>query len=162
MKSTGASESHCNNTLKTVIAFAHFVGHDQSFYDIRTKDKITDFLDTRMKDNVTDHEKKWITTWNDYLGDLKYLFRSLYNYKSKIDQGLESNSNPSDWETPLFAQIRKKRPRESQYGENEIWELGELQTLIKYEPHKRNKAALALIWDLSGCKLKKPLIYLFR
>ncbi|MGA7898477.1 MAG: hypothetical protein WCA39_06395 [Nitrososphaeraceae archaeon] len=65
-------------------------------------------------------EKKWIITWNDYLGDLKYLFRSLHNYKSKIDQGLESNSNPSDWETPLFAQIRKKRPRESQYGERNL------------------------------------------
>ena len=132
MKSTGASESHCNNTLKTAIAFADFIGPDQSVYDIRTKDKITDFLDTKMKNNVTDPEKKWIITWNDYLGDLKYLFRSLHNYKSKIDQGLESNSNPSDWETPLFAQIRKKRPRESQVPENEIWELDELQTIIKY------------------------------
>ena len=96
MKSTGASESHCNNTLKTAIAFARFLGPDQSFYDIRTKDKITDFLDTKMKDNVTDHEKKWIITWNDYLGDLKYLFRWLHNYKSKIDEGLESSSSPSD------------------------------------------------------------------
>ena len=84
MKSTGASESHCNNTLKTAIAFAHFIGPDQSFYDIRTKDKITDFLDTKISNNVTDPEKKWIRTWNDYLGDLKYLFRLLHNYKSDI------------------------------------------------------------------------------
>ena len=32
-------------------------------------------LDTKMKDNVTDLDKRWITTWNGYLGDLKYLFR---------------------------------------------------------------------------------------
>ena len=151
MKSTGASESHCNNTLKTAIAFARYLGPDQSFYDIRTKDKITDFLDTKIKDNVTDPDKRWITTWNDYLGDLKYLFRWLHNYKLRLDQGLEPNSSPSEWETPSFAQIRKKKTKRlSPYGENEIWELDELQTIIKYEPHKRNKAALALMWDLSG------------
>ena len=151
MKSTGASESHCNNTLKTAIAFARYLGPDQSFYDIRTKDKIIGFLDTKIKDNVTDPDKRWITTWNDYLGDLKYLFRWLHNYKLRLDQGLEPNSSPSEWETPSFAQIRKKKTKRlSPYGENEIWELDELQTIIKYEPHKRNKAALALMWDLSG------------
>jgi hypothetical protein len=56
MKSTGASASHCNNTLKTAIAFAHYLGSDQSFYDIRTNDKIIDFLDTKLKDNVRDPE----------------------------------------------------------------------------------------------------------
>jgi len=151
MKSTGASESHCNNTLKTAIAFARFLGPDQSFYDIRTKDKITGFLDTKIKDNVTDPEKRWITTWNDYLGDIKYLFRWLHNYKLKVDRASEPDSSPSEWETPPFAQIRKKKTKRlSPYGENEIWELDELQTIIKYEPHKRNNAALALMWDLSG------------
>lgn len=96
MKAACASESHCNNTLKTAIAFARFLGSDQSFYDIRTKDKITDFLDTKMKDNIIDPEKRWITTWNDYLEDLKYLFRWLHNYKVKIDQGLEANLSPSE------------------------------------------------------------------
>jgi hypothetical protein len=61
MKSTGESESHCNNTLKTVMAFARYLGSDQSFYDIRTKDKIVGFLDTKIKDNVTDPEKRWKT-----------------------------------------------------------------------------------------------------
>ena len=133
MKSTGASESHCNNTLKTGIAFARFLGPDQSFYDIRTKDKIIGFLDTKMKDTVTDPEKRSITTWNDYLGDLKYLFRWLHNYKVMIDQGLEPNSSPSEWETPPFAQIKKKKTKRlSPYLENEIWELDELQAIIKY------------------------------
>ena len=71
--------------------------------------------------------------------------------QSKINQGLEPNSSPSEWETPPFAQIKKKKTKRlSPYWENEIWELDELQTIIKYEPHKRNKAALALMWDLSG------------
>ena len=102
MKSTGASESYCNNTLKTSIAFARFLGPDQSFYDIRTKDKVTDFLDTKIKDNVTDPEKRWITTWNDYLGDIKYLFRWLHNYKLKVNQDPEPDSSPSEWETPPY------------------------------------------------------------
>jgi integrase/recombinase XerD len=151
MKSTGASESHCNNTLKTAMAFARYIGPDLSFYDIRTKEKIVGFLDTKIKDNDNDPDKRWITTWNDYLGDLKYLFRWLHNYVLKLDHGIEPNSYPSDWETPPFAQIRKKKTKRlSPYGENEIWELDELQIIIKYEPHKRNKAALALMWDLGG------------
>jgi len=133
MKSTSASESHCNNTLKTAIAFAHFIGPDQSFFDIRTKDKITDFLDKKIKDNFSDPDKRWITTWNDNLGDLKYLFRWLHNHKIKIDQNTEPISDPSEWETPPFAQIRKKKTKRlSPYGENEIWELDELLTIIKY------------------------------
>lgn len=47
--------------------------------------------------------------------------------------------------------LEKRRQKDfSPYGDNQIWELNELQTIIKYEPHKRNKAALALMWDLSG------------
>lgn len=38
----------------------------------------------------------------------------------------------------------------SPYGEHEIWDIEELKTIIKYEPHKRNKAILSLLWDLNG------------
>ena len=34
--------------------------------------------------------------------------------------------------------------------ETELWELEELLLAIKYEPFKRNKAALALFWDLDA------------
>jgi hypothetical protein len=82
---TCASESHCNNTLKTAIAFARYLGPDQSFYEIRTKDKITDFLDTKIKDNVTDPEKRGITTWNDYHFRPRIQFNPLtLNYKFNI------------------------------------------------------------------------------
>ncbi|MGH9984913.1 MAG: hypothetical protein ACRD8W_13260 [Nitrososphaeraceae archaeon] len=151
MQSTGASDSHCNNTLKTAIAFAYFLGPTESFLDVRRKDRVVAYLDTKIKDQVFDPEKRWITTWNDYLGDLKYLFRWLDNYKLKINQGLEPNPIPSEWETPAFAQVMKKKTKRlSPYSESETWDIEELKTIIKYEPSKRNKAAIALMWDLNA------------
>jgi hypothetical protein len=38
----------------------------------------------------------------------------------------------------------------SPYLETELWEREELLLIIKYEPFKRNKAALALFWDLDA------------
>jgi hypothetical protein len=48
MQSNGASESHQNNNLKALISFAHFLGSNVSFYDIKQKDMITSFLDTKI------------------------------------------------------------------------------------------------------------------
>jgi integrase/recombinase XerD len=39
------------------------------------------FLDTKVKPEQVDPDKKWITTWNDYLWRLKLFFRWLYNKK---------------------------------------------------------------------------------
>jgi integrase/recombinase XerD len=51
----------------------------------------------------------------------------------------------------MFVNIKKKKTkRMSPYGEHEIWDIEELKTVIKYEPHKRNKAVLSLLWDLNG------------
>jgi integrase/recombinase XerD len=50
-----------------------------------------------------------------------------------------------------FVRIKKKvTKRLSPYLESELWELDELLLIIKYEPFKRNKAALALFWDLDA------------
>ena len=59
MNSTGASESHCNNTLKTAIAFARYLGSDQSFYDIRLRRiKISWFSGYKDEEhNFTDPDK---------------------------------------------------------------------------------------------------------
>ena len=57
----------------------------------------------------------------------------------------------SDWETPVFARIKeKKTKRVSPYSETELWERDEILFILKYEPYKRNKAALALFWDLDA------------
>ena len=80
MKSNGASESHQNNNLKELISFAHFLGPNVSFYDIKQKDMITSFLDTKIT-LVKDPDKKCIITWNDFLGRIKYFMRRLCNYR---------------------------------------------------------------------------------
>ena len=63
MKDNGASESHTNNTLKTNMAFAKFLGPDVTFYDVKRKEQITAFLDTKIKSVEEDLHKKWITAW---------------------------------------------------------------------------------------------------
>jgi hypothetical protein len=64
MKTKGASESHTNNSLKTNMAFAQFLGADVTFYDVKTKGQITAFLDTKIKTVLEDPDKKWIDYYN--------------------------------------------------------------------------------------------------
>lgn len=60
-------------------------------------------------------------------------------------------SPTTDWQTPLFAQIPKiKTNRLSPYVESELWERNDLLAIVKYEAHRRNKAALTLLWDLDA------------
>jgi integrase/recombinase XerD len=149
MKEVGSSESHMNNTLKTNTMFAHFLGPEKLLFDVIDRAPIISFLDTKIKNTDIDPDKRWITTWNDYLGDIKYFFRWLHNYKLKSDT--ERESNPSDWETPAFVQIKKKKTKRlSPYLETELWTRDELALIIRYEPFKRNKAVLALMWDLDA------------
>jgi integrase/recombinase XerD len=105
MKSNGASERHQNNNLKAVIAFANFLGTDITFLDVQLKEQITSFLDTKIK-NVEDPDKKWMTTWNDYLLRIKHFFRWLYNQKDVEAKGLLKQEivTQQDWETPIFAE----------------------------------------------------------
>ena len=156
MKANGASERHQNNNLKAIIALAKFIGPDITFYDLKRREDIITFLDTKMKNQEQDPDKKWITTWNHYLVHIKHFFRWLYNYKrfEKTDIGQVSDDQPllpSDWETPEFIKIKKKKTKRlTPYLETELWERDELLSIIRYEPYKRNKAALALFWDLDA------------
>jgi hypothetical protein len=117
-----------------------------TFHDIQKKEQITAFLDTKI--NNEDPEKKWITTWNNYLTRLRLFFRWLYNCRNKSSKDVTPQS---DWETPPFARIKeKKTKRVSPYSETELWERDEIFFILKFEPYKRNKAALALFWDLDA------------
>jgi hypothetical protein len=51
MKKNGLSESHINNTLKTNMLFSEFLGPDVSFYDVKKKEQIINFLDSKMKNS---------------------------------------------------------------------------------------------------------------
>ena len=79
MRAKSLSENHQNNCLKAIIAFAQFIGPDMSFYAITKRETITAFLDTKIKGIEQDPEKRWITTWNHYLGRIKLFIRWLHN-----------------------------------------------------------------------------------
>src|SRR5215210_2153350 len=143
MKNNGSSERHQNNNLNVMIEFAIFLCPNTIFYDINNKEQILSFLDTKIKDSSNDPEKRWITSWNHYLVRIKLFFRWLYNKDKEIDKDY--------WETPDFLRIKnKKTKRISPYVESEIWEKEELLSILKYEPYKRNKAAITLMWDLDA------------
>jgi hypothetical protein len=92
------------------------------------------------------------------LSHIKYFFRWLYNiYNNRhfqnevIDNTITYPLAYDDWKTPGFIQIKKKKTKRlSPYLETELWEREELLCILKYEPSKRNKAALALFWDLNA------------
>jgi hypothetical protein len=150
MKSIGTSENYQNVNLKILIYFGRFLGPTTDFYSIQKKEQILSFLDTRIKDSEIDPDKRWIRTWNDYLQRIKYFFRWLYNKREQELKGLDVLPQ-SDWKTPSFIQITEKRTKRiSPYLETELWERDEILTIIKYEPYKRNKAALSLLWDLDA------------
>jgi hypothetical protein len=71
---SGASDKDQNNNIKTIIAFGKFLEPIISFQTITKRDQIIAFLDTKIKDSQADPDKRWITTWNDYLSRIKYFF----------------------------------------------------------------------------------------
>jgi hypothetical protein len=77
MQLRNSSEQHQNNNLKVVIAFAHFLGANISFYNIEKKEQILGFLDTKKKSTEQDPDQRWITTWNHNLNRIKPFFDGL-------------------------------------------------------------------------------------
>jgi hypothetical protein len=147
LQNIDTSENYQNGLLKVLIRYAEFMGSHTTFYQIQEKEQVLEFLDLKRKADKVDPDKKWITTWNDYLWRLKYFFRWLYNARHN---GLNAKSYET-WNTPSFINIKMKRTKRlSPYLETEIWDKDELATIIKYEPYKRNKAILALLWDLNA------------
>jgi integrase/recombinase XerD len=107
MKAKGLSEQHQNNVLKTVIAYANFLGPETTFLDIQQKSQITLFLDKKVKPLEQDPERKWITTYNHYLRRIKQFFRWLYNHRGKDEIVVEDSDTIADWKTPCYPQSKK-------------------------------------------------------
>jgi hypothetical protein len=147
LQNIDTSENYQNGLLKVLIRYAEHLGNHTTFYQIQEKEQILNFLDSKRKIDKDDPDKKWITTWNDYLWRLKYFFRWLYNARGK---GSNAKSYET-WNTPDFINLKMKRTKRlSPYLETEIWDKDELAAIIKYEPYKRNKAILSLLWDLDA------------
>jgi len=88
---------------KIVMAFSNFLGKDNSFYDIKTKEQVLGFLDTKIKTYDEDPDKRWITTWNNYLNRIKLFYRWLYNNSNDIEH--------ENWQTPEFIKIKTKKSK---------------------------------------------------
>lgn len=151
MQDKGSSENHIINNIKVVLDLAGFLG-PLGYQDIEKKEQILSFLNLKIKDSKIDPEKRWITTWNHYLNRTKLFYRWLYNtYRSQDGNGLKEIQDQSEWITPDFIKIKQKHTKRlSPYSETEIWERDELLTIIKFEPHLRNRAILTLMWDLNA------------
>jgi hypothetical protein len=130
--------------------FAKSLGESVSFTHVENRETIIKFLDMKRKSKEGDPEQRWITTWNDYLWRLKMFYRWLYNLKLKGNE--QSNIHDiNNWKTPDFVNINKKKTKRlSPYNESHIWDKEELLSIVKYEPYKRNKAILTLLWDLNA------------
>jgi len=74
MKSTNAGEKHINNNLKIIMSFTNTLEHNLDLENVKRL-QVINFLDSKMKPTEEDPDKKWITTWNVYLNNLKYFFR---------------------------------------------------------------------------------------
>ena len=148
--SRDTSINYQRDNIKLIYMFAKFIGESLTLYDIKNKETIVAFLDTKRKSKEEDSEQKWITTWNDYLWRLKMFYRWLYNVKMKGD--IQGNYyDTSNWTTPNFVTINKKKTKRlSPYNESEIWDREELLSIVKYEPYKRNKAILTLLFDFNA------------
>jgi hypothetical protein len=149
METTDTSENYRRGNLIPVILFARYLDGNKNLSEINQKSDVIGFLDTKKKDIAIDPDKRWIRTWNDYLQRIKYFMRWLHN---GAPTSIATSSIPTpEWQTPEIVKIKtKKTNRISPYSESEVWERDDLLAVIKYEPHKRNKAALALCWDLNA------------
>ena len=74
LTSIDTSENYQNGLIKVLIRFAEHLGKSTTFYQVQDKEKIIQFLDLKRKKDTEDPDKKWITTWNDYLWRIKYFY----------------------------------------------------------------------------------------
>ena len=63
IKKNNLSEIHINNSLKTNMLFSEFLDRDISFYDIKSKEQIINFLDSKMKSPELDHFGQEYSRW---------------------------------------------------------------------------------------------------
>jgi integrase/recombinase XerD len=114
MKKIVTSERYQNNNLKAIIAYSKFLGPSVSLNEVNSRGQITSFLDTKIKTLEQDPDKRWITTWNDYLDRIKYFFRWMHNQESNEFDDVQFSS----WETPDFVRIRKKKSKLFRSGQS--------------------------------------------
>lgn len=66
----------------------------------------------------------------------------------EVKKGTEGDEEDKVSKSDAFLRIKAKRT--SPDLETELWECDDLLLVVKYEPFKRNKAAMTLFWDLGA------------
>lgn len=144
MKESGNSERHQKNNLKCLINFCIYL-NEELLSEVKGREMILKYLNSKQKSIEQDPDQRCITTWNDYLGRIKKFYRWFQNLYTN------NQINTLDWITPDFVKIKNKlTKRVSPYLDTELWDREEISLIIKYEEFKRNKAALAFMWDLDA------------
>ncbi|MGB6530140.1 MAG: hypothetical protein WBF33_18705 [Candidatus Nitrosopolaris sp.] len=139
------SDRNVINILGLLISFDKFYD-GLPFTSINNKEQLLTFLNHRKVDGKWverehDEDGRHITSYNYYIGLLRTFFRWLVN-RDKSDD---------DWERPAFLRIKLKKPlRDSPYDISDIWELGDVLTIVRYEPELRNQAIITILWDLDA------------
>jgi len=75
LRNIGASDRHQSNTLKAAFVFSAFLSTEVVLSEISRKERILAFLDTKVKAQEIDPDRKWITTWNDYVLRINHFYR---------------------------------------------------------------------------------------
>jgi hypothetical protein len=83
MNENGSSEKHMTNELQVVLYLTGFLGMKTSLLDA-SRQNIVEFLDSKQKDASQDPDKRWITTWNNYLSTIKHF--SLDGFTTNIER----------------------------------------------------------------------------
>ena len=134
LKESGNSDSYVRDCLKCMSSYSIYLD-EKDIEEVKNKETIIKYLKSKEKSIEEDPDRKWITTWNDYLGRIKKFHRWLHN-----QHGKEEIVSVSDWITPDFVKIKNKQTKRlSPYLESELWDKEELALIIKYEQFKRNR-----------------------
>src|SRR6476659_5183192 len=93
LKESGNSERYQRDCLKCMISYSIYL-NEKDIDDVKNKEIIIKYLKSKEKSIEDDPDKKWITTWNDYLGRIKKFYRWLSN-----QYGKEEIVNIGEWIT---------------------------------------------------------------
>ena len=133
-----------SNNIKNVIYLARFLGKI-SLKNVNAK-KLEEFVNSKKKDVSVDPDRKSLSTYNDYVIRLRFFYRWLYNKNKRSESRKE-------WVNPKIIKnikTRSTKNKKKTYSKGNIWTLKELQSIIKYEPHLRNKALIILSYDCNS------------
>jgi len=81
LSASRTSERYQSDILKILVKYSEFIYNN--LMNVHKKEQVIAFLNTRIKKREMNPDERWITTWNNYLGRIKYFCRGIYNIQKK-------------------------------------------------------------------------------